>query len=305
MSIDDVVREFLIEGREHLARLERDLTRLRTVRTDAGALDSAFRALHSIKGACGFLPFERLEAAAHAGESLLVRLREGRARPHDRVVTKLMEVADDIRRGLSSIEAAGDDRASPATARPFLPMATMWRRLATMGVTLAARCGKQVRVSQTGGALKIDRDILLAVRDPLIQLVRNAVTHGIEPPAVRRSRGKPQGGVVRLTAARDPTHYRLSVSDDGVGLDRGGIRRAAVRQGLASAARAAAMADAELVRLLFEPGFSTADTVGRLSGRGAGLDIVRVGTARIGGRVTVRTREGRGTTFTIAIPRSA
>jgi two-component system chemotaxis sensor kinase CheA len=167
---------------------------------------------------------------------------------------------------------------------------------------LAVACGKQVRLDLDGHETELDKTIIEAVRDPLTHMVRNAVDHGIEPPADRAARGKPVEGRLLLRAFHEGGKVVIEIADDGGGIDPARVRDKAVRSGLVGPELAARMSDRELVNLVFAPGFSTADRVTQFSGRGVGMDVVRTNIEKIGGTVDIESRPGQGTTVRMKIP---
>jgi two-component system chemotaxis sensor kinase CheA len=160
--------------------------------------------------------------------------------------------------------------------------------------------GKDIELTITGGDTELDKSVVEKLGDPLMHLVRNAIDHGIEPAQVREAAGKPVTGHVRLNAFHDSGSIVIEVIDDGGGLPKDKIRRKAVEKGLI--AEDAALTDAEIVNLIFEPGFSTADQVTNISGRGVGMDVVKRNIVGLRGTVDVRTTEGEGSVFTIRLP---
>ncbi|HEX5581530.1 MAG TPA: hybrid sensor histidine kinase/response regulator [Gemmatimonadaceae bacterium] len=162
---------------------------------------------------------------------------------------------------------------------------------------VAAASGKEVELRVTGGEIEADRAVLDTVRDALLHLVRNAVDHGIEPPDVRERAGKPRRGVVQVGASVEGGLLRVTVSDDGRGLDVAAVREGLVQRGLPVPAD-----DREVARTLFEGGFSTRREATAFSGRGVGLDVVRAAAERVRGSVDVQWTAGRGTTFVLETP---
>lgn len=160
--------------------------------------------------------------------------------------------------------------------------------------------GKDIELVITGAETELDKSVVEKLGDPLMHLVRNALDHGIEAGAVRAAHGKPERGTVGLNAYHDSGSIVIEVSDDGSGLSRDKIRRKAIDKGLID--ESAALGDEEIVNLIFEAGFSTADKVTNISGRGVGLDVVRRNIQALRGTVNVTTREGEGSTFTIRLP---
>jgi two-component system chemotaxis sensor kinase CheA len=170
---------------------------------------------------------------------------------------------------------------------------------------VARRSGKQVEVQLAGSELELDRSILDRLSDPLIHLVRNAVDHGIEAPAERAARGKPEMGRVWIDARRDRGHVCIEVRDDGAGIDLERLRARAVEMGLLHADLAADLTPAQAASLVFQPGLSTAAAVTEVSGRGVGMDAVRTTVEALGGSVEIETQRGRGTTTRLRVPVTA
>jgi two-component system sensor histidine kinase and response regulator WspE len=167
---------------------------------------------------------------------------------------------------------------------------------------VARGLGKQVRLEILGQQTEVDRDVLDRLEAPLTHLLRNAVDHGIEPPAVRQAAGKPEAGVIRLEAGHRAGTLVITIGDDGGGIDVERLRAKVVERGLAAADMARSLGEAELLEFLFLPGFSTAAAVTEFSGRGVGLDVVQDTVRQVGGSVHVRTSPGRGTTFRLQLP---
>ena len=160
--------------------------------------------------------------------------------------------------------------------------------------------GKDIELVINGGETELDKTVVEKIGDPLMHLVRNSLDHGIEAAELRRERGKPATGRVSLNAFHDSGSIVIEIADDGGGLDRERIRAKAVERELI--APDATLSDGEIINLIFEPGFSTADKVSNLSGRGVGMDVVRRNIQALRGSVEVVSNEGRGSTFTIRLP---
>ena len=182
------------------------------------------------------------------------------------------------------------------------PIGTVWERFPRMCRDAAAAGGKKVRMEMTGQQTELDRSIIESIRDPLTHLIRNCLDHGIETVEKRMAAGKKEEGVIRLRAFHEGGQVQIEIADDGDGIRPDIIRDAALRRGIITPAKAMTMSDRETVALIFAPGFSTAQQVTRLSGRGVGLDVVKSNLEAISGSVDVLSRPGEGTTFTIKIP---
>jgi two-component system chemotaxis sensor kinase CheA len=445
---DELVREFLIESHDNLDRLDRELVELEQTPDSAEALASIFRTIHTIKGTCGFLGFARLEAVAHAAESLLSRVRDGELRLDGERTTGLLQAVDAIRAMLALIERAGvdgdDDHAglvaslhrlqdptvgstpapssegsrlqapgsrseaeperpeSPAgragtspvrsglepgawSPEPSLPAAppagdgqqgehrhtvseayvrvdvglldklmnmvgelvlarnqilqfqqrvddqmftattqrlnlittelqsgvmktrlqpigNIWDKLPRLVRDLSRSLGKQIRLEMEGKETELDKTIIETIKDPLTHIVRNSLDHGIETPAERVAKGKPAEGRLFLRAFHEGGQVNIEISDDGAGLRLDRIRAKALERGVITPEQAARLSDRDVAELIFLPGFSTAEKVSNVSGRGVGMDVVKTNIERVGGIVDLQSRPGQGTTFRIKIP---
>jgi two-component system chemotaxis sensor kinase CheA len=182
------------------------------------------------------------------------------------------------------------------------PIGTVWSKLPRVVRDLAVQLGKQVRLEMVGQETELDRTILESIKDALTHIVRNSVDHGIEMPEVRGAAGKPKTGTLTLRAFHEGGQVNVEISDDGAGVNVDAVKRKAVERGLVSPERVARMGDFELTQLIFLPGFSTAEKVSNISGRGVGMDVVKTNVERIGGTVDVVSRPGAGTTLRIKIP---
>jgi two-component system, chemotaxis family, sensor kinase CheA len=480
MSMNEVLREFILETQENLAQLDLDLVALERNPTERETLARTFRTLHTLKGTAGFLGLQQMQAVAHAAESLLSALRDGELLFNASIAEALLGVVDAIRRMLTALEVSGEEgeadfadliqtlellrrrksspqqasgwttasvyearpapssapaspppapeqkasipevqpaarsapiappvspppvilsppkapepvskpsapipspdapspmaslveSTSPEPAAPRMPPVSgsairvdvglldklmtlvgelvlarnqivqfssaqenapfqgtvqrlnlltvelqanvmktrmqpihnVWSKFPRVIRDLAVACGKQVRINMEGQDTELDRNIIEAIRDPLTHLVRNAVDHGIEPPTERLARGKPAQGRLLLHAFHESGKVILEITDDGRGIDPRRIADKAIQAKLLSPELADRMSDSELVDLIFQPGFSTAEKITQFSGRGVGMDVVRTNIEKIGGTVSIESRLGRGTTVKMKIP---
>jgi two-component system chemotaxis sensor kinase CheA len=405
-GMDELVHDFLVESHENLDRLDQDFVALEKEPGDRARLASIFRTIHTIKGTCGFLGFERLQSLAHAGETLLGKLRDGALTLDAPITSALLELVDAVRQVLARVEKNGGEgeldyaplRAKLAelaeakgaaasvaapenaptkvvepvaapTAEPtsdlahstlrvdvglidelmdrvgelvltrnqilqhdgaredaslhaatqrldqlttqlqehvtrtrLQPIGTAWSRFPRVVRDLALSLGKQARLETSGEETELDRTIVEAIKDPLTHLLRNAVDHGLEPPPLRQQRGKPVEGAVRLRAFHNNGRVVVEVTDDGGGIDPARVKQKAVEKRILTAEQAAAMSDRAAVDLVFLPGFTTAERVTNVSGRGVGMDVVKSHVAKIGGAVTIESVVGKGTTVRVEIP---
>jgi two-component system chemotaxis sensor kinase CheA len=184
----------------------------------------------------------------------------------------------------------------------MLPVAIVFDRLPRAVRDAARASGKSVRLTLEGGDIELDRAMLDELGDLLLHLVRNAVDHGIEPPDMRTAAGKAEQGELVVSAERERTSVRITVREDGRGIPRARIAEHAARLGLIGQANPDALTDDDILRVLTQAGFSTAERVTELSGRGVGLDAVAARLRTLGGALLLRTEEGRGTTFTMRLP---
>ena len=182
------------------------------------------------------------------------------------------------------------------------PIGNIWSKFPRTVRDLALDCGKQVRVEMEGEETELDKTLIEAIKDPLTHLVRNAVDHGIERPEVRQAAGKDPEGRLFLRAFHEGGQVNIEISDDGAGLDQARIRNKAVQKGLISADQAGRLTDHEIVNLVFQPGFSTAEKVTNVSGRGVGMDVVKTHIEKIGGTVDLQSKAGQGVTVRMKIP---
>ena len=459
MSDSDIVQDFLVESYENLDRLDRELVGLEKNPHDREALASVFRTIHTIKGTCGFLGFNKLEKVAHVGENLLTRLRDGQLTLNPELTTALLGMVDAVRQMLNQIEAsgqegerddsvlistlgrlqqvpgiapksesavaessapaalprpigdilmqrtgvtqaeiqlaaemqkAGDPRhmgeilveqgavrpadvvealhiqqvsrtqgtASDSTIRVDVglldkvmnlvgelvlarnqvlqfasrmkdsgfvavsqrlnlittelqegvmktrmqPIGNIWGQFPRTVRDVALGCGKEVGIEMEGKETELDKTIIEAIKDPLTHLVRNSVDHGIELPDDRVTAGKARSGRLILRAFHEGGQVNIEISDDGAGLNADRIRKKALERGVVTAEQVAHMAEREVFNLIFLPGFSTAEKVTNVSGRGVGMDVVKTNVEKIGGTVDVQSTRGQGTTVRVKIP---
>ncbi|MCZ8143030.1 MAG: hybrid sensor histidine kinase/response regulator [Acetobacteraceae bacterium] len=182
------------------------------------------------------------------------------------------------------------------------PIGNAWAKLPRLVRDLANELGKKIDLEMRGAETELDRQVLELIKDPLTHMVRNSGDHGLEKPADRRAAGKPETGRILLNAYHQGGHIIIEIGDDGRGLPVEKIRAKVLAQGLATEAELAQMNEHDVLRFIFRPGFSTAQQITSVSGRGVGMDVVKTNIERIGGTIELRSKEGRGTTFTIKIP---
>ena len=183
-----------------------------------------------------------------------------------------------------------------------LPLRSVFQRFPRVLREMSANLGKPIELKVEGEDTEADKTIVEMLFEPLLHIVRNAIDHGVEDADQRRARGKPAVASILLRATRDGDQVLIEVTDDGAGIDVERVRQVALDRGMASAEDLDAMADSDVIDLVFAPGFSTAAHVTEISGRGVGLDAVRAAVERVGGRVSIASRSGAGTTVSFSLP---
>lgn len=182
------------------------------------------------------------------------------------------------------------------------PIGSVFNRFMRVVRDVSNQLGKKCHLELEGQEVEVDKTISEAIGDPLTHLVRNSIDHGIESPNQRLTAGKPEVGRLNLRAYHQSGKVRIEISDDGKGIDPDSLRDKAVSKGLISVDAATQMSDAEAVRLIFHPGFSMAEKITEVSGRGVGMDVVRSNIEKLGGSVDIKTQKGEGTTILLTLP---
>jgi two-component system chemotaxis sensor kinase CheA len=194
-----------------------------------------------------------------------------------------------------------DLRESVMKAR-MQPVSNVFSKMPRLVRDLTHALGRRARLQMEGQETELDKSLLEAIKDPLTHAVRNSLDHGIETPAEREAAGKDPEGTLILRAVQEGSHVVVEVSDDGAGIAPEKIRNKAIERGLLTPERAAQLGERDLLQLIFLPGFSTATQVTNVSGRGVGMDVVRTNVEKIGGKVEIDSRAGKGTTLRMRIP---
>ncbi|MEL7564394.1 MAG: chemotaxis protein CheA [Dehalobacterium sp.] len=184
----------------------------------------------------------------------------------------------------------------------MLPIAQVFNRFPRLVRDLAQRFGKDIQLIIEGKETELDRTLIEGITDPLIHMIRNAVGHGLEMPEERKKAGKPLTGKISLRARQQENHIVIEVEDDGRGIDEGKLKKNALEKGLVTQERLDNMSSREALNLIFMPGFSTAQEIDDVSGRGVGMDVVRRMIEQVNGLVEINTQLGRGTKFTLKLP---
>ncbi len=205
-----------------------------------------------------------------------------------------------LARALGRLRSITSDLQRTAMALRMIPVRGTFQKMTRLVRDTAVELGKDIRLVLDGEDTELDRTVIEQLGDPLVHMIRNAIDHGIEPPAAREAAGKPATGTIRLSAFHQGGFVVIRITDDGRGLDPTKIRSKALERGLIAAD--AGLDDREVLELIFAPGFSTAEQVTGLSGRGVGMDVVRRNIEGIRGKIEIESIPGAGTTFTIFMP---
>jgi two-component system chemotaxis sensor kinase CheA len=238
---------------------------------------------------------ERLDALMNLVGELVIARNE---------IAQLSGIADDASLSSASqrLNTITTQLQEGITQTRLQPIDHAWGKLPRVVRDAAQQCGKRVRLEMHGKDTELDRTLIEAIQDPLTHVLRNCVDHGLEVPAQRIAAGKSPEGCLTLRAFHDAGQVTIEVSDDGAGLNVEAITRTAVSRRLITSDQALAMADQDLINLIFLAGLSTAATVTAISGRGVGMDVVKTNIERIGGTVTIHSERGVGTTLRMRIP---
>ena len=223
--------------------------------------------------------------AAHGSHGL--RINQGSQGMHG-AFARLSGLIEDLRQDISQMRMHRLDHL-------YAPLPRLVR-------DLSSELGKSVQLEVEGGQVELDREVIELVRDPLVHILRNAIDHGIEPPAERIAAGKPEAGLIQIFTRQTGNRISIAIADDGAGIDIDRLCRKAVEADIATAQECAAMDKAEALDLIFEAGISTAASVTSISGRGVGMDVVRANIERLGGEITVSSEAGEGTRLFISLP---
>lgn len=184
----------------------------------------------------------------------------------------------------------------------MVPVEQVFNRFPRMIRDLAKDLNKKVNLEIYGAETELDRTVIDEIGDPLVHLLRNSLDHGVESPAQRKQAGKPEEGTIQLRAFHSGNHVFIEVKDDGAGINKDKVLKKAIERGIVNPANADSLSDRQIFELLFSSGFSTAEVISDISGRGVGLDVVKTKIESLGGNVSVDSVRGQGTTFLIQLP---
>ncbi len=214
------------------------------------------------------------------------------------------ELAREIKAQYAVINRIAEDMQHAIMQVRMLPVGAVFQRFGRLVRDISKKLGKEVNLVLEGEDTEADKNVIESLADPLIHILRNSLDHGIELPEVRRAAGKPAAGTIRIMARQESDRVIIEIRDDGAGVDPARVRAKAVERDLIPADRAAQLSDADAVQLIFLPGFSTAEKISDLSGRGVGMDVVRTAVERIHGGVELSSVFGQGTTLRLSLPLS-
>lgn len=211
-----------------------------------------------------------------------------------------MEWVDKLKEGLTHLERHTRDLQESVMNIRMLPVSFAFNRMPRIVHDVSQKLGKSIELVMEGENTELDKTMLEALTDPLVHIVRNSIDHGVEAPDVRLAAGKPETGTVKMAAFHQGGNILIQITDDGAGIDAAKLEQKAIEKGVIEADHN--LTEEEIVDLIFNPGFSTAEVVSDVSGRGVGMDVVRRNIRGLGGSVEVKTEVGVGSVFTIRLP---
>ncbi len=217
-----------------------------------------------------------------------------------RVMESGVARSSNIALGLDDLEQLTREIQDSVMAIRAQPVKSVFQRMPRLAREVAAMTGKRVRLVTEGEGTEVDKTVIERLAEPLTHMLRNAIDHGLETPEERRAGGKPEEGVIKLAALHRSGRIVIEISDDGRGINRERVRDIAIKRGLIEPETV--LTDEEVDNLIFAPGFSTAETISDVSGRGVGMDVVKRSIQALGGRITIVSRPGLGSTFTMSLP---
>jgi two-component system chemotaxis sensor kinase CheA len=214
------------------------------------------------------------------------------------------ELAREIKAQYAVINRIAEDMQHAIMQVRMMPVGTVFQRFGRLVRDISKKLGKEVQLVVEGEETEADKNIIESLADPLIHILRNSLDHGIEMPEIRQRMGKSSQGTIRVSARQESDRVLIEIVDDGAGINPQRIRAKAIERGLIPEDKAQTLSDTEAVQLIFLPGFSTADTISDLSGRGVGMDVVRNAVERVNGHVALSSEFGKGTRLTLSLPLS-
>jgi two-component system chemotaxis sensor kinase CheA len=277
-----------VEVKPHIGEKSQTKVQEKTCTTDGSK--TSIKSVQSVR-----VSIERLDSLMNlVGELIINKIR-------------LMQLAsthklDVLEETLASLNRLTNDLQEEIMASRMVPIEQIFNRFPRMIRDLAKKEEKDIDLVLEGGDIELDRTVLDEIGDPLVHILRNCVDHGIELPEVRKQCGKKPKGIIKLTARREKNHVIIETQDDGKGIDPQKMRDSAVKKGLMSQEEATKLSDTEAINLSFLAGFSTAEKVTDISGRGVGMDVVRNKIGGMGGSIKLDSIVGKGTTIKLKLP---
>ncbi|MEW6488616.1 MAG: chemotaxis protein CheA [Thermodesulfobacteriota bacterium] len=246
---------------------------------------------------------ERLDSLMNlVGELVLAKNRLTRLRGQMEERLEGESLVEDLCETSSQIDLVASDLQLAVMKTRLVPIDKVFRKFPRMVRDLSRSLGKEIRLEIQGENTELDKSVVEVIGDPLVHLIRNSADHGVEGPEARAAAGKSREGRIRLSACHEGNHIVVSVEDDGKGMDPEVLKRKAMEKGLVSAQEAASMSPKEAFNLVFAPGFSTAQVVTNVSGRGVGMDVVKTNIAQLNGLIEIDSTLGGGTRVDVRIP---
>jgi two-component system chemotaxis sensor kinase CheA len=246
---------------------------------------------------------DRLDALMNlVGELVLAKNRLTRLRGQMEERLGGETLVEDLAESSSQIDLVASDLQLAVMKTRLVPIDKVFRKFPRMVRDLSRSLQKEMRLEIQGENTELDKSVVEVIGDPLVHLIRNAADHGVETPAARVAAGKPREGRIRLSACHEGNHIVVRVEDDGKGMDPEVLKRKAVEKGLISSQEAASMGEKEAFALIFAPGFSTAQAVTNVSGRGVGMDVVKTNIQQLNGLIEIDSKPGTGTRVDVRIP---
>ena len=209
---------------------------------------------------------------------------------------------EEMTKAVSNLDVVTADLQGAVMKTRMQPIKKVFGRFPRVVRDLARSLSKDINLEMIGEETDLDKNLVEALADPLVHLVRNSVDHGIEMPDERVKNGKPRQGTITLSASQEGDHIRLKIVDDGAGMDPERLKEIAIKRGVLDADAAARISDNEAYNLIFAPGFSTKDQISDISGRGVGMDVVKTGISKLNGTISIDSKLGTGTTIEIKVP---
>lgn len=304
----DRVGELMLFSRSRMGQVVRDFEGKHQHRqlpaatsADSGGSQGTSSPATEVSGTASQL-FAELEFDRYDDFNILARSVGEISADVSEVQTQLVSLVRSVRDDTSQIQRLTGGLRNEITQARMVPIGTLFARFARQVREASKAAGKAVSLEVSGETVELDNTINEQIADPLLHLVQNAISHGIELEVERRSKGKPPHGTVYLSAYHQGSFIYVEVEDDGRGIDVELLKQEAVSQGFLRAEMAPLLSEREALNLIFLPGFSTASSVTTVSGRGVGMDVVRTNVSRLNGEIDVESEVGVGTRFTIKLP---